>query len=204
GQFVTLRVSAVDAVTTANGTAVPATISGPEARAYIQTLPSAKTIDGVFNEWTNTTPDPIDPIPDHLDIVASAMSVPGNAYFYLALGDLERRSRLGTSERCLRRNANRGLRVRRVPRSGLQPAHGLRDVGLVPRLGHHRRADPKQRAVSDGLRGPAPRQPSGSDQRHAPSEHARDRWQLRVFRLRIQRRLDVVQRGPPILRRPQG
>src|SRR5207244_10311274 len=37
----------------------------------------------VVNDWTNTTPDPIDPIPDHLDIVASAMSVPGNAYFYL-------------------------------------------------------------------------------------------------------------------------
>ena len=83
GQFVTLRVSAVDAVTTANGTAVPTTIAGPEARAYIQILPAAKTIDGVFNDWTNTTPDPIDPIPDHLDIVASAMSVPGNAYFYL-------------------------------------------------------------------------------------------------------------------------
>src|SRR5256712_176555 len=83
GQFVTLRVRAVDAVTTANGTAVPSTISGPEARAYVQTLPAAKTIDGVFNDWVNTTADPIDPIPDHLDIVASAMSVPGNAYFYM-------------------------------------------------------------------------------------------------------------------------
>src|SRR5207245_7293918 len=80
---VTLRGTAVEAVTTANGTAVPSTISGPEARAYVQTLPAAKTIDGVFNDWVNTTPDPIDPIPDHLDIVASAMSVPGNAYFYM-------------------------------------------------------------------------------------------------------------------------
>ena len=83
GQFITLRVSGVAAVTTSNGTAVPTTISGPEARVYVQTLLSGKTIDGVFNDWANTTPDPDDPIPDNLDILASAMSIPSSAFFYV-------------------------------------------------------------------------------------------------------------------------
>ncbi len=83
GQFITLRVSGVGAVTTSNGTAVPTTISGPEARVYVQTLPSGKTIDGVFNDWANTTPDSDDPIPDNLDILASAMSIPSSAFFYV-------------------------------------------------------------------------------------------------------------------------
>lgn len=83
GQFITMRVSRVDAVTTSNGTAVPATISGPEARVYVQTLPLGKTIDGVFNDWANTTPDPDDPLPDNLDILASAMSIPSSGYFYV-------------------------------------------------------------------------------------------------------------------------
>src|SRR3989454_3721779 len=83
GQFITLRVSGVAAVTTSNGTAVPTTISGPEARVYVQTLLSGKTIDGVLNDWANTTPDPDDPIPDNLDILASAMSIPSSGYFYV-------------------------------------------------------------------------------------------------------------------------
>src|SRR5712691_1372827 len=83
GQFITLRVSAVDAAIPTTGTPVPTTVTGPEARLYVQTLPAGKTIDGVFNDWVNTTPDPVDPIPDHLDILRSATSVPGNGYFYL-------------------------------------------------------------------------------------------------------------------------
>ncbi len=83
GQFITLQVGAVTAVSTINGTVVPTTISGLEARVYVQALPTGKTIDGVFNDWTNTTLDPIDPVPASLDIRASAMSVPGSGYFYV-------------------------------------------------------------------------------------------------------------------------
>ena len=83
GQFIRLRVGAVTAVSTMNGTVAPTTILGPEARVYVQALPTGKTIDGVFNDWTNTTPDPVDPVPPSLDILASAMSVPGSGYFYM-------------------------------------------------------------------------------------------------------------------------
>ena len=83
GAFVTLRVAGVTATAIGTGASVAPTISGDGARVYVQVPPTGKAVDGLFGDWTNVTPDPVDPVPSSVDLRGSAFAVERNAFFYV-------------------------------------------------------------------------------------------------------------------------
>ena len=82
GTFLTVRVGPILA-TTASGASVQPTLSGDGARAYVGSLPVAKTVDGIFDDWSGPTPDADDALSPSVDILGSATTLPGDAFFYL-------------------------------------------------------------------------------------------------------------------------
>lgn len=81
GRFLTVRVTDVDG--SAAGRRINATVSGDAARLYVDNIPSGKTVDGLFGDWSSATPEADDLVPDSVDILASAAAIQAGAFFYL-------------------------------------------------------------------------------------------------------------------------
>ena len=81
GTFVTVAVTGVNA-TAGAGATIPITLTGDEARVYVQSVPVGKVVDGLFGDWSNSTTDPDDTtVPASVDLLESATSL-GTSDFY--------------------------------------------------------------------------------------------------------------------------
>ena len=81
GTFLTLEVGSI--VATAGAIPVRATVSGDGGRAYVGALPAAKTVDGIFDDWTGPIPDADEGLSPSVEILESATAISGDSFFYL-------------------------------------------------------------------------------------------------------------------------
>lgn len=82
-RFVTFEVLGVTARPIGGGPDVPVTIAGHGVRTYAQARPAGHIVDGLFDDWPVTIPDPLDFVPASIDIRASAFAVNTDAFFYV-------------------------------------------------------------------------------------------------------------------------
>ena len=83
GSLVTVHVTGVDAIAVARNAPVPATVTGPAARVYVQSMPAGHAVDGIFADWTGIVSDPDDMGPASVDLRGSAVDLDGDAFFYV-------------------------------------------------------------------------------------------------------------------------